>query len=439
MLTVLGLFNILRYIFINAPGGQIILTSSMVNGLTFVLIGAPLWVFTWLTLQGSLTDPAERFSLLRTVTLYLLVLVPAVAALVAAGMLVSGLVRWMLGQYFTLPSFLKEYATPLAWFILMVTLWLYYAGHLQRHWSAFSDELRRAALSRVYTYILSLLGTGATFAGLYFLLSVLTDLAFARMNLGYVALRNTLGNAIGLLAVGLPVWILHWRRARQAAALQTDAGDHERRSLVRKIYLYMILFASVVGGMFAAGILFNRLLNAALGNPMANFAVESIRQALLVVLIVVWLLYHLRTLRGDGRIAQQALGKRHAAFPTLILQAGEEDAAFTAELFNALQRQSSGLPVAVQRVDEGIPDDKLSAAKAVVLSAGLAAHPPEALRLWLNDFPGQRVVVPLPTRGVTWLGSANRSPHDLAVEAAAAVRSLAEGQAVRPATPGSPW
>ena len=189
----------------------------------------------------------------------------------------------------------------------------------------------------------------------------------------------------------------------------TDIGDHERRSLVRKIYLYILLFASVVGGMFATGILFNRLLNAALGNPMANFKVESTRQALLVLLIVLWLVYHLRTLRQDGRIAQQALGRRHAAFPTLILQAGEDDSAFTVELVNALQRQAPGLPVAVQPIAQGVPDETLSAARLIVLSAGLAAHPPEALRLWLNEFHGQRLVIPLPAEGITWLGSGTRS------------------------------
>ena len=439
VLTVFGLVNLLRYAFLMVQGGQNVLATSMVNGLALVLVGAPLWAVTWLTLQRSLGEPAEKFSLLRTVLLYLLTLIPAVAGLIAAGVLVSGLVRWALGQYFTLSSFLGEYASSLAWLIPMITLWIYHAGHLQRHWSSFTEELRRAALSRLYTYILSLLGNAATFAGLYFLLSALTDLAFGRMTLGTVALRNMLGNALGLLAAGLPVWIIYWRRAQLTAAPLTDLGDHERRSLVRKIYLYFLLFASVVGGMFATGILFNRLLNAALGNPMVNFAVESTRQALLVLLIVLWLVYHLRTLRQDGRVAQQALGKRHAAFPTLILQAGEEDAAFTVELVNALQRQAPGLPVAVQPIAQGVPDETLSAARLIVLSAGLANHPPEALRLWLNEYLGQRLIVPLPAEGITWLGSGTRSPRELAAEACAAVRHLSEGQSVKPAAPSSPW
>ncbi len=439
ILTVFGTINILQYAFLMAQSGQNILATSMVNGLALILVGTPLWAVTWLTLQRSLDEATEMFSILRSVLLYLLTIIPAVAGLTAGGVLVSGLARWALGQYFTLSTFLGEYASSLAWLIPMLTLWIYHAGHLRRHWSAFSDELRRAALSRLYTYILSLLGNAATFAGLYFLLSALTDLAFGKMTLGYVTLRMMLGNALGLLAAGLPVWIVCWRHAQRSAAPQTDLGDHERRSLVRKTYLYIILFASVVGGMFAAGVLFNRLLNAALGNPMVNFAVESTRQALLVLLIALWLVYHLRSLRQDGRVAQQALGKRHAAFPTLILQAGEEDAAFTTELVNALQRQAPGLPVAVQSIGQGVPDETLSAARLVVLSAELIAHPPEALRLWLNEYPGQRLVVPLPADGITWLGSTSQKPRGFATEAAAAIRYLAEGQSVRPAAPSNPW
>jgi len=439
ILTVFGTINILQYAFLMAQGGQNILATSMVNGLALILVGAPLWAVTWLTLQRSLGEATEMFSILRSVLLYLLTLIPAVAGLTAGGVLVSGLARWALGQYFTLSTFLGEYASSLAWLIPMLTLWIYHAGHLRRHWSAFSDELRRAALSRLYTYILSLLGNAATFTGLYFLLSALTDLAFGKMTLGYVTLRIMLGNALGLLAAGLPVWIVCWRHAQLSAAPQTDLGDHERRSLVRKIYLYIILFASVVGGMFAAGVLFNRLLNAALGNPMVNFTVESTRQALLVLLITLWLVYHLRSLRQDGRVAQHALGKRHAAFPTLILQVGEEDAAFTAELVNALQRQAPGLPVAVQSIGQGVPDETLSAARLVVLSAELIAHPPEALRLWLNEYPGQRLVVPLPADGITWLGSTSQKPRGFATEAAAAIRYLAEGQSVRPVAPSNPW
>jgi hypothetical protein len=438
-LAVFGVVKILQFLLFSIQSSLQFNSTGLANGMALVLAGAPLWALTWLTLQRSLSEPVESRSLLRTVLLYILALVPAVGGLSAAGVVLSALTRWGLGEYFTLSSFLSQYSTPISWLLPAFTLWIYHARHLQRHWAAFADELRRAALRRLYNYIFSLLGNAAAFAGAYFLLSSLADLLFGRLTLGYVNLRNQLSYALALLVIGLPVWLIHWRQVQLSAAHLDESGDHERRSLVRKVYLYIVLFAAVVGGMFAAGILFNRLFNAALGNPMANFKVESIRQAGLVLLILLWLFYHLRTLRRDGRAARDALARRHAAFPTLLLQAGEEDAEFIGGLVTALHRQAPGIPVAVQVLSQGVPDEAHSAPGLVVLSAALAARPPEALRLWLGTYRGQRLVVPLPTPGVTWLGSPPRSQPELAAEAAAAVRSLAEGQPVRPAAPSSPW
>lgn len=439
-LTVLGTADLLRYLFFLPQGAANIMAAGMGNGLALVLVGTPLWVYTWLMVQRSLDDPAENFSLLRTVMLSILSILPAVAGLACSGFVFSQLVRWALGYPFTLAQFLGKTATPLAWSIPLLVLWIYFSGHLRRHWGVFSDELRRAALGRMYFYLLSLLGTAATFGGLWLLLSTLADLAFGKLLFQNETARVSIASAFGLLAPGLPLWVICWQRMQAAAAaLHTAAGDHERRSVVRKGYLYIVLFAAVVGGMSAAGVLIYRLLNALFGNPPADFALGALRQALLVAEIALWLVYHLHVLRVDGRRAQRALAERQAAFPALILQAGEEEAEFCTDLVNALHRQAPGLPIAVQRVDQGIPDETLSAAKVVVLSAGLLARPPEALRLWLNGFTGQRVVVPLPAAGFTWLGALQRSRRELATEASAAVRALAEGQSVRPAAPTNAW
>ena len=438
-LMVLGAAGLLRYLFFLPQGTANVMAAGMGNGLAVVLVGAPLWVYTWLMVQRSLDDPAENFSLLRTVMLSILSILPAVAGLACSGFVFSQLAHWALGYPFTLAQFLGKTATPLAWSIPLLVLWVYFSGHLRRHWAVFSDELRRAALGRVYFYLLSLLGTAATFGGLWLMLSTLVDLAFGKLLFQNETARVSIASALGLLAPGLPLWVICWRRMQAAAALQTASGDHERRSVVRKGYLYIVLFAAVVGGMSAAGVLIYRLLNALFGNPPADFALGALRQALLVAEIVLWLAYHLHVLRVDSRRAQRALAERQAAFPALILQAGEEEAEFCADLVNALHRQAPGLPIAVQRVDHGIPDETLSTARVVVLSTGLLARPPEALRLWLNGFTGQRVAVPLPAAGFTWLGVLQRSRRELAAEAAAAVRALAEGQNVHPAAPTSAW
>jgi len=52
----------------------------------------------------------------------------------------------------------------------------------------------------------------------------------------------------------------------QAEALADgDTGDHARRSLVRKTYLYLVIFMAVVGGMVSGAILVYQALSAVLG------------------------------------------------------------------------------------------------------------------------------------------------------------------------------
>jgi hypothetical protein len=161
--------------------------------------------------------------------------------------------------------------------------------------------------------------------------------------------------------------------------------------------------------------------------------------------VLALLIYHWRAMRDDTRIAQKTLSNLHAAFPTLVLAESGENAAggfeqsFADALVKALARSAPRLPVAVHLVERGAPDESMLAAKAVLLPVGLAMQPPESLRLWLNEYHGQRVLIPLEREGWHWLGQNEQRPQDLAREAASTLRQLAEGEAVRQTAPGSPW
>jgi hypothetical protein len=121
----------------------------------------------------------------------------------------------------------------------------------------------------------------------------------------------------------------------------------------------------------------------------------------------------------------------------LILQ--DDNQPFVDELLAALRRAAPHLPVAVQRAADGAPSEDVRAAGVVILPASLAMQPGEALRLWLEDFKGSRLVLPQPAEGWVWLGAVPRTERDLAREAAMAVRQLAEGQEVRSGQPNNPW
>ncbi len=179
------------------------------------------------------------------------------------------------------------------------------------------------------------------------------------------------------------------------------------------------------------------MLNAVLGNPSADFWLNFFQRLQTLLIVLVWLLYHLEALRRDARFAQRALSDRHASFPVLIFD--NEAGAFAGELAPILQRQMPRLPVAICRLGSAPLDDDLSAARLVVLPLDLATRPPEALRLWLENYSGRRILAPVADEQWVWLGTPLRSRGELAQATAQAVRQVAEGQPVKPPTPNSPW
>ena len=124
---------------------------------------------------------------------------------------------------------------------------------------------RRAGKQRLYFYILSFLGLAATFFAVASLFSVVIDLSFTRSYLSSSGFASALSTALASLVAGLPLWLMTWRPMQAEALEDGDVGDHARRSVIRKTYLYLVLFASVIGGMISGGTLIFTLINSALG------------------------------------------------------------------------------------------------------------------------------------------------------------------------------
>lgn len=435
-LAVVGVQQMLYYIFFTPGGLNDMELGWLGNGLAWVVVGAPLWLYTWQTVQRSLEQPGERLSTLRLVVLYLLALAGVVVTLSAAGVVFGYTIRWVLGEAHSLVDFLSEHSTALSIGITFGAIWAYYGKQFHLEITFEPDILRQAGLRRLYGYILALLGNGTAFFGLWWLVGTLVDLAFGHLT-GPSYLRDQISIALASLVVGLPVWLRNWPAMQAEAALSSDKGDHARRSIVRKGYLYLVLFLTVVGVMVSAGMLFFLVLNTVLGTLQVDFWLNFTQRLQSLLLVLLWLGYHFSALRQDGRRAQHTLTERHTTFGVVVFD--DETGSFVAELLPALERQAPRLPVAVVRLGSDPLEANLDTASAVVIPARLLAEPPEALRLWLSQNRSQRVVVPLPEPGWVWLGAARRSPRELAKETAQAVRQLAEGQPVKPPAPTSAW
>ncbi len=441
-LTLFGVQQVLQYLlsFWTVVGAG--LRSALANGLALTVVGTPLWAFTWLRIRNTWGQAAERESVLRLVVLYLLVFVSAGFVLIPLSLVLYSLLRFALGEARPLGELWGEISTPLSISLVFGGVWLYYGGILRQVIQTYatisgSAERYAAALRRLYLYVLALFALGATFFGLHQLLATLVDLSLGTTATLGGALRNTLSAGLSALIVGLPLWLLTWRPAQREAASEGEMGDHARRSLVRKSYLYLALFVGVMGVMFSAGALLYQLLRALLGEPLPDLRLQAWQLLKTTLLFGLLLGYHWLALRSDQRLAQRSLARRYAQFPLLILAPPDEG--FAAYILQALEREAREMPVAVHPYALGAPDETLSSAKAVILPAELLIRPPEAVRLWLQNFTGMRLVVPTPQGGWHWLGSGAQSPPELARWAARAARQLAEGEEISAPRQTSPW
>lgn len=403
--------------------------ETAVNAITLLVIGTPIWAYSWRVLQDALPDPAEKESLLRLGVLYLLSLSGVIVVLTAAGNLLYTLLNRLLGESMALNEFLQKIGNPISIAVPFGVMWAYYGNWLD-HQIGFEElATRRAGKKRIYFYILSVIGLATSFIGVALLLSFVIDLGIGREYLSGGGFRHPLSGSLATLVVGLPLWLMTWRPMQAEALVDGDAGDHARRSIIRKTYLYLALFAGVIGGMVSAVILVFTLINAALGGDTSDFADSVLNSLQVLALFAVLLVYHLSALRKDGAARADALEARQSQFGVLVLD--NKEGKFGEAVKAAFARQAPKVPVTVVNAKDKIPGDVK--AGAVVLPGSLAVNTPENVAAWMRSFTGNRLIVPDEAAGVYWMTDFG--------QAAESVRALAEGQELRPqsAKKASAW
>jgi hypothetical protein len=439
LMTVFGVQQILRFVFtqtnlsIGINGKEVV-----VNGLALILIGTPVWVFAWNLCQKALQEPRERSSSLRLGVLYLLALAGVVTVLTSSGLMINTLLMRLFGEVLPWQVVISKIGVPFSVGLPMAIIWAYYGSWLGKEFASVEDETRRAGLRRIYFYVLSLIGLVATFTGLALLLSFIVSSLTSNALWGEV-LRPRISGAIATLLAGLPLWLAVWRPLQIEAHAMGDMGDHARRSLVRRSYLYLAIFATVIGGMASAINLVYTLLFGFLDHRTSSFLTDVFNGLQLLLLFTAFLLYHWYVLRKDGEQAASALAVRQEHFAVLIFES--QDSGFAAPIRDAIKRASLFIPVAIQPVEQGIPEET-AAVQAVILPSSLALDPPEALRLWLKEYQGARVFVPLNTDQETsaqrwyWTGIQSKNGSTATAQI---IRLLAEGQQVRNTNSSPAW
>ncbi len=396
--------------------------ESIINAITLLMVGAPIWFFSWRVLQDALPDPAEKESFLRLGILYLLSLGGVITTLTAGGNLIYTILTNLFGGTTTWQNFFAEIGVPISIGLPFGIMWAYHSIYLNKQ-IAFDENLpRRAGKKRLYFYILSLIGLASAFFGTAMLLSYIIDLLTGTAYLSDGGSSSTISSTLATLIVGLPVWFFTWLPMQIEAFNNTDVGDHARRSIVRKAYLYFVIFVAVIGGMVAAVGLVFTLISQLLGGGEGNFVNSLLNALQTLVLFAILLLYHFFSLRRDTSTRAGALEEKQEQFSVLVFDKG--DGKFGEAVKAAFKKSAPKVTITVTNANEKVAEDLK--VNAVVLPGSLAMKltaSPNA-EAWINSFNGSRLIVPDEAAGVYWMNDFEQM--------AESARALAEGQEIRP-------
>ncbi|HIE25225.1 MAG TPA: hypothetical protein EYP74_04415 [Anaerolineales bacterium] len=424
IMAIIGVNQILLYIFsfVNDVGGDYI-NALFANGLALIFVGIPLWAWAWKGVQDARSEPAERAFVLRLGTLYFLSLSGVIFVLSTAGIIIDELLLMLLSKTLNFRDFIGATDGAFAIAIPLGAVWAYYGHWLNRDLSALPSAPRRAALNRLYYYILSLIGLVTSFIGASMLLSYVIDAIFGT-SLWSGNQETHLADSLATLIVGIPLWLKTWTPMQAEALTLDEAGNHTRRSIIRKIYLYLAIFAGVVGGMIAAVQLISLILEALLGTTPGGFRDDLLNSLQMLILFGGLLTYHRQILRRDGLIRTEIVSKKADRLDVLLFDV--ENGTLFSQLASLMDTDEAAINLILQNPAKDIP-----AADVAILPEALAFNPPQILKDWLRDFNGSKLIVA--DESNNWCRVKN--PRQIAKS----LHQLAEGEEIKLKEKSSGW
>jgi len=246
------------------------LAGALVFSMALVLPGLALWLGSWLPAQSlargvGFEADGERESLIRRLLLYSIVLISGATALVALAIMVSDLVRRLLGDSSGAAA-LPAAGPPLATILVFGWPWWLYRRAIEDDAALQTRADRGATLRRLYYYAICAISMMIVAVGAAGLVGVVGS-RFVTGHDNHPSSETAL--YITLLLVGVPTWSLHWVAVARRMAAGGDAAVAERRALVRRGYLYLAAFGGIATLLVAGSAIAFRLLNGLLLGSLA--------------------------------------------------------------------------------------------------------------------------------------------------------------------------
>jgi hypothetical protein len=137
-------------------------------------------------------------------------------------------------------------------------------------------------------------------------------------------LREQLSMFLALTIAGLPVWYLPWNHAQVSATSDGASGMGERRSLVRRIYIYFFLFISTITMLSSVVYILFLLISMILGESLPPLSDIGQPIAVSLVALGVWL-YHWFVLSKDRQRSLKDVSTTYEETSIIVVDYGDHE------------------------------------------------------------------------------------------------------------------
>ncbi len=262
--------------------------SDLLVPMTVVLVGGPAWWWHWF--RHARHGPRTAWWLAHV--LLLGVLGGAVTVIVGTGVMLFGVLDWILGEPDTSAAahftFLPGAITGV---VVGGATWAYHAAVLGSR-----DERDHSEVGRVYDYLLAGAGLVVAASGITMLIATAIK-AVSVVTIVTSDGGSTLAAAITLIVVGAPLWWRYWSTIQGSKAADPVG---ELRSITRRVYIVVLFgvagIVAVISLIVLVFLVFEDILDSNFGTGTLDGAAVSVA-LLLTAGALAW--YHFTVFRED--------------------------------------------------------------------------------------------------------------------------------------------